>query len=134
MKKFTVSALFLLGILLTNLSAVPAPAKVSPMAKLMREMLQFIKTEKLNIQNGKAPQLLPKEFANIKTARVTRGKKFSPRHKEYIASFIDELGNYYKANDSTERKVHFNTMVTTCITCHKEECPGPVRTIKENLF
>ncbi len=134
MKKLTVCALFLVGIILPHISAVPARAKISPMAKLMREMLLFIKTERLNIESGKAPQLLPKEFTKIKTARVTRGKKFAPRHNEYVASFMDELGNYYQVNDSVARKAFFNALVITCVTCHKEECPGPVRTIQENLF
>ena len=109
-----------------------APEKASPMAKLMRDMLTCIKKERYRIQEGFKPQPYPTRFEKIKTAQVTEGKKPAKDHEQYIATFMTQLNAYYKYNTWNERKATFNTVINTCITCHEEECPGPIQTIKEN--
>lgn len=113
-------------------SSAALPVKESPMAKLMREMLKFIKEEKGRIEAGKEPHPFPKQFEKIKTAKLTTGKKPAKDHEQYLTSFLQQLNFYYKANDAIERKQSFNTLINTCITCHEEECPGPIQTIKAN--
>lgn len=120
-------------ILFLSLTAVPEK-KISPMAKLMREMLKFIKEEKAQIEAGKEPLPFPKKFEKIKTAKITAGKKLSNDHERYLTAFLNELNAYYKAKNTNERKQALNALINTCITCHEEECPGPIQTIKENRF
>lgn len=104
------------------------------MAKLMREMLKFIKEEKGRIETGKEPHPFPKHFEKIKTAKLTAGKRPAKDHEQYLASFLEKLNAYYKAKEVSERKQSLNVLINTCITCHEEECPGPIQTIKANRF
>lgn len=104
------------------------------MAKLMRDMLTYIKKERYRIQEGLKPQPYPTRFKNIKTAQLTQGKKPAKDHEQYINSFMQGLDTYYKYNTWNERKASFNTIITTCVTCHEEECPGPIQTIKDNTL
>lgn len=118
---------------LATMSFSLAPEKDSELAKLMKQMMEFIKTEKANIEAGKAPAMYPKSFSKVHTAKVTPGKALSAEHTKYADDFITALSFYYKAETLEERKSKFNNVVYTCITCHKEECPGPISSIRLNL-
>jgi hypothetical protein len=109
------------------------PSTESPMAKLMRQMLLYIKTEKINIASNAPRQTYPEHFKKIHKAKITPGKKLSTEHEEFKNSFLKELDNYYAAEPSNRQTV-FNSMINTCITCHEHECPGPISTIKSNLL
>lgn len=124
--------LFVLAVVMVTAPSFTAPEKASPMAKLMRDMLTYIKKERYRIQEGLKPQPYPTRFEKIKTAQVTAGKKPAKDHEQYITTFMAQLNAYYKYNTWNERKATFNTVINTCITCHEEECPGPIQTIKEN--
>lgn len=132
MKHRIVSTLFLVALSVIISSSNSMADKLSPMAKLMREMLKFVKEEKGRIEAGKEPHPFPKQFEKIKTAKLTNGKKPAKDHEQYLASFLEQLNAYYKAKENTERKQSFNMLINTCITCHEEECPGPIQTIKAN--
>lgn len=109
------------------------PEKDSELAKLMKQMMEFIKNEKANLEAGKAATMYPKSFDKVRTAKVTPGKQLSSEHTKYADDFITALSFYYKAETLEERKGKFNNVVYTCITCHKEECPGPISSIRLNL-
>lgn len=124
--------LFVLAVVMVTAPSFTAPEKTSPMAKLMRDMLTYIKKERYRIQEGLKPQPYPTRFEKIKTAQLTAGKKPAKDHEQYITTFMTQLNAYYKYNTWNERKATFNVVIGTCITCHEEECPGPIQTIKEN--
>lgn len=120
------------GLMLISFVLLLCSADSSPLAKLMRQMLTFVKTEKQLIEANKPRQKLPKQFANIKTAKVTPGKKLSVNHAQYIQNFQTELNAYYHAD--ADRKAQFNKLVNACITCHQRECPGPIQTIEQTII
>jgi len=100
----------------------------SPMAKLMRQMLNYLKVEQQLVSSGKPRQDYPTLFGKIKNAKTTAGKKLSAEHAEYEAAFFSNLEMYYKADDA-QRKEKFNLLISTCVQCHEHECPGPISTI-----
>ena len=61
-----------------------ALAHESEMTRLMRHMLQYIKTEKQQLALGKKTQRFPKKFVQINTAKVTEGKKLAEHHAAFI--------------------------------------------------
>lgn len=132
MKQQIVSTLFLVALSVVISSSTITADKVSPMAKLMREMLKYIKEEKGRIEAGQEPISFPKQFEKIKTAKLTSGKRPAKDHEQYLTSFLEKLNAYYQVKQNGERKQAFNTLINTCITCHEEECPGPIQTIKAN--
>lgn len=134
MKNKLLAALFLFAVVIINCSVSFPKEKLSPMAKLMREMLDYLKEEKLRIEAAKPPLPFPKNFINIRKAKMTSGKMKAKEHQQYMNSFMQELGDYYQAVDSVERRQSFNVLINTCITCHEEECPGPIQAIKIYRF
>ena len=115
----------------SSFNQVQEPSKMS---KLMRQMLDYIKTEKENIANGKEMQSYPTYFSKMKTAKVTEGKKLVENHKELMTNFYAGVENYYKAGTTLERKESFNLLVNNCSTCHQYESPGPISTIQKNII
>lgn len=110
-----------------------AAMPVSPMAKLMRQMLTFLDVEKQNIAQNKPVQEFPKSFEKINTAKLTEGKKPSADHGAYIQNFQRGLTRYYESVNTPQRASTFNLLVSSCITCHEHECPGPIQRIEKNL-
>lgn len=97
-------------------------------------MLDYIKKEKVLIEENKHRQPYPYFIQKMTTAKITEGKKLSVDHSEYSTQFLTGLDKYYKDTDDNKRKETFNTVVNACVTCHKRECPGPVQTIQQNLL
>ncbi len=111
-----------------------AADKPSELTRLMRQMLSYIKQEKLQIENNKPALHFPTTLQKVSKAKITAGKKISNEHRQYIADFFGELNHYYQKQDSAERRTGFNLLVSSCINCHQHECPGPIVVIKKNLL
>lgn len=108
--------------------------KPSELAKLMKQMLAYIQQEKKQIEKNQPAHFFSATVQKVNKAKITVGKKLSNEHEKYISDFFQKLNDYYSAKDSTDRVVSFNLMVSSCVTCHKHECPGPIQVIEKNLF
>jgi hypothetical protein len=105
-------------------------APVSPMAKLMREMLTFLKKEKKAIENREVKNHFPTHRHHIYNAALTPGKQFSPQHKDLSDDLLNKVQAYENASSLAERKEKFNLIIQSCVACHVKVCPGPVETIQ----
>lgn len=105
--------------------------EMSEMATLMRKMLTFLKVEKEKIALNEAAQTYPTEFLAIKSAKITEGKELSENHKMMLDSFFISLDQYYQPVATIDRKIVYNSMINKCLTCHEQECPGPIPAIKK---
>ena len=105
--------------------------EMSEMSTLMRKMLTFLKVEKEKIALNEPAQAYPTEFLAIKSAKVTEGKELSENHKMMLDSFFISLDLYYQPTTAIDRKVTYNNMINKCLTCHEQECPGPIPAIKK---
>lgn len=131
MKNRVVLLAFLCALFFTN-SAFVSFSSESELAKVMKQMLAFVKKEKPLIEAGKKRQAYPYYFQKMYKAKVTEGKKLSVDHDEYIGVLLKAVDTYYKDTPDDKRRASFNQMINACVTCHKRECPGPVQTIKQN--
>ena len=49
---------------------------------------------------------------------------------EAYYSFSSRLESHVNKMESEEAVVEFNSMVKTCVACHKNTCPGPIKKIQ----
>ncbi len=108
--------------------------KQSELAKLMKQMLAYIQQEKRQIENNQPAHRFPATLQKVNKAKITAEKKLSNEHEKYVSDFFQKLNDYYSAKDSADRVVSFNLMVSSCVSCHKHECPGPIQVIEKSLF
>jgi hypothetical protein len=106
----------------------------SELAKLMKQMLVYIQQEKKQIEKNQPAHIFPATVQKVNKAKITVGKKLSNEHEKYVSDFFQKLNDYYSVKDSADRVVSFNLMVSSCVSCHKHECPGPIQVIEKNLF
>ncbi len=102
----------------------------SELALLMRAMFEEGMTTKEEVLAGK-PGKFDLAYQKIHTATPTEeGKNASTEYilfaKAYEAS-VDRLRNA----DDAGRPQAYQTMVETCMNCHKQVCPGPMVRIKK---
>lgn len=125
------SFLLLLIFISTNSFSIDKPSELS---KVMRQMLDYIKTEKTNIASQLPAQPLPKSFEKIFTAKVTPGKRLLSNHEQYAKESLALLNTYTGKKELAERQKTFNLAVESCISCHELVCPGPIATIRQNII
>ena len=110
------------------------PNGASELAQLMRTMEAQSETWKKEIEDGK-PELspVPNLYNTLKTAIPTEdGMK-----NENFDAFSDDFVRFSKAlvkTDVNNRKAAFNTMISGCLTCHSQMCPGPIKRINKFYF
>ncbi len=134
MKRRTGVILWMVISIVIMSSMITPKEKPSEMSKLMKSMLVYIQNEKQLIETNKPVSRLSVDAQKMGKAKITKGKKLSKNHKQYVDRFFEDLEKYYLVKDSSERIATFNKMVSSCITCHQHECPGPITVIKKNLF
>lgn len=104
--------------------------KNSELAILMREMKEHSLKLKAEISSGKVESLYPGKFNNIFTATPTdsavKGQLFNALSQTYLNALME----IYHSPDSN-LVFNYNRMINTCIGCHKNFCPGPIRILKK---
>lgn len=103
------------------------------MEGLMKQMLKYIRAERIQIESNQPALAFPVKQKQLKTAKV-HGKKPSTEHVMYIDDFFARLNEYQQTKDSVQRRTTYNIMLNSCINCHRHECPGPVQVIQKSLF
>lgn len=105
---------------------------VSELALLMRQMHEDAKTWRQQIINGDSLNNQPDYFAKLLIATPTEGR--SPGQQTIFASQVAEYtgaGTALFDTTGTPLPEKYNILVTSCINCHKQLCPGLVKTIKK---
>lgn len=105
------------------------PNGSSELAITMREMMDFSQQLKSDIENKKSPGQYPESIRKILTAKETEGM-ISDREvfTGYANHYLSSLDSVYAEGDVV---VHYNGMVTSCVSCHSSYCQGPIPTIKK---
>jgi len=102
----------------------------SELALLMRDMYNEAVEVKKQIKN-KEPIELSLDYEKILSAHATEPEKAaSPEFKAFAKSYLQTI-EAIKTAKSSEKLVHYNSMVNNCIACHKTLCPGPLVRIKK---
>jgi hypothetical protein len=102
-------------------------AQDSELALLMREMHEQAKLLKLLLLNGEDIDPYEAEADFILEAEPTRPSVKGDEFESFARYFLKSNKDIYQ-NPGIE---NYNIMVESCVACHKEFCPGPVRTIQK---
>lgn len=105
------------------------PNKDSELAILMRDLTLNVELMKDQIQEGLSPEILVK-LEELHTAIPTDSNLRSNEvYTELTNSFIESIESL---EETKEQKIEkYNTMLQTCIQCHKYVCPGPIKKIRK---
>ena len=103
----------------------------SELALLMRDMFKHLENEKSGISALKNPGIYPVEFEKIGTAIRSSPETGGEHFNEFCLLYISALKQYH-ASDSLKSQINnFNNLVRSCVACHNNECPGPVKKIEK---
>jgi hypothetical protein len=126
--------------LLTTLSVLAAcaggnkadvnPNGSSELAVLMRDMFDDGMKVKTNLLAGGEPQI-ECNYSKIHTAKPTEASKTENPVFPTFASAYEASVTAFKSATPYQRVDAYQHMVTSCIDCHNEICPGPIRKIKK---
>lgn len=99
----------------------------SELALLMREMHEQAKLLKLLLVNGEDIDQYEADVDFILEAEPTRPSVQGDEFESFARYFLKTNKEIYQ-NPGID---NYNIMVESCVACHKEFCPGPVRTIQK---
>lgn len=107
--------------------------KDSEMALLMREMYIFNEKTKEKIINNQELGEFPENFLNIHSAILTDPTVRTSNFDAFSKGFITKQQILF-SDTSKATKEQFNTMVNSCVACHKTTCIGPIPKIEKLLI
>jgi hypothetical protein len=106
------------------------PNGSSELSLLMRDMQKYTNEAKADIKAGKNPAPYPAAFDKIHTAKISDRMEKSDYYKSFGDLYMMAVKNY--ATSTPENRVEtYNNMVSACMACHSQHCPGPVPVIRK---
>lgn len=94
----------------------------------MRDMFEESDSLKQLVKEGKQLSGLRK-FEDIHSAIPTDSDASGPVFEAFAESYVNSIKALETSDSSTV--FNFNNMVTQCMNCHTEFCPGPKKRIKQ---
>lgn len=102
----------------------------SELALLMRDMFDEAERIKKNIKNGQEFEV-KLDHEKILTAHATEPEKAnSQQFKDFAKMYLANLEQLKKSNEENVEMV-FQSLVSSCLSCHQQLCPGPMVRIKK---
>lgn len=102
----------------------------SELALTMRDLYNRLKITRDSLRSGHtvSPGLIA-EVERLHTDTPTEAGKTDETYHAFADLFI----NAYKTFelDTTGQVASYNAMIESCVACHQQKCPGPVKTIKK---
>lgn len=102
----------------------------SELALLMREMWDDCMRVKEEVEAGKESNFSFDPKA-IFTAHATEPEKAASETYRQMGEVYLRASESFEKAGSTERKDYYQALITTCVSCHKQLCPGPVAKINK---
>ncbi|MFM8918216.1 MAG: hypothetical protein ACKOGP_10815 [Bacteroidota bacterium] len=109
------------------------PNGSSELSKLMREMQDYTNRAKAGLKTNAKPEPYPVAFDKIHTAKITDGMSKSDYYRSFSDLYVMSVKNYAKSGKSNRVETYHN-MVSACLACHSQHCPGPVPVIKKMMW
>lgn len=102
----------------------------SELALLMRKMMHASESMKEMVLQGNLPKEFPEEFMNIHTAKPTDSDTKKASFDGFASSYISNVKTFV-SSPKEELTKNYNAMITACVNCHSEHCPGPLKAINK---
>ncbi len=108
----------------------PLMYEASELAALMRRMEEENKEMRSQILEGNYPDSYPEDYANIHTAEATNPRDINETFHSLAQLYLENMDAIVEAEGEAVIPA-FNTMVSTCISCHQLYCQGPIPRIRK---
>ena len=105
----------------------------SELALLMEEFYVYNDSLKNQIINDEALSLLPVNFNEIHTANMTARFDRDENFQMFANLFEKHQKAVYEVSKDSLKQA-FNTVIHSCIACHKTTCTGPIPRIQKLLI
>ena len=105
----------------------------SDLSKLMRTMTSDAKKLREKVQKGDKIPMFYKKYKRIYTASPSSDNKKGDEFDALARAFLTNCERLHSSDDEN-RKLAYNSMVTSCIRCHEKYCPGPLSMLKRMIL
>lgn len=102
----------------------------SELALLMRKMMHTSESLKEMIKQGNLPKEFPEEFMKIHTAQPTDSETKKASFDGFASNYINNMKILFES-PKEELTKNYNAVITACVSCHSEHCPGPLKAINK---
>ena len=141
-KLFIIASVFLLMVLSSQLTeSEPASISIckdsvdvnpngsSELSILMRKMYDHAAAARKDVKAKKIKRTYPAEFAKIYTATPTDSLTKNEHFNTFADIYMRSLKSF-KSSDAGNLVDNYNGIVSACVACHSQHCPGPLFKIK----
>jgi len=113
--------------------------EASELADKMRDMAVDMEELKLKVNTGsisiKDIDKLISSHSTMSSDEPTDIKEIQPSFQLFSNIYIEQLKELktiiLKQGEISEQILLFNSALTTCVSCHREHCPGPISRIEK---
>lgn len=114
-------------------TAVLYPNQDAPLALLMREMFLDMEEIRVSVENTEAIKSYLEKHKDILNAIPTNPKVKTAEFQLMGNAYLESL--MILENSSQELMMeNYKTLVSSCLGCHQQYCPGPVKRINKLII
>lgn len=106
------------------------PNEDAPLALLMREMFEDLEEVKVAVGNGERIKSYVEKHRNLLEVKPTDPKVKTPIFHMMGEAYLESLANLEESPLELV-KANYQTVINTCLGCHQQYCPGPVKRIQQ---
>jgi len=106
-------------------------AEFSELALLMKEIHEDAKKWKAELEAGEQPADSLKIYEKIVTSTPTKAEVKGPVFEGFAAMYQARLDSLFHAGELDMAKDAYNNLISSCVDCHGQYCPGPIPTIEK---
>lgn len=103
----------------------------SELALLMRQIHEDAKGWKSILESDSLVLDSVKIYEALVTSTPTNADVTGPVFNGFAQNYQNSVDEFLAAKDISLAKVAYNNLVASCVSCHTEFCPGPIKTIKK---
>lgn len=109
-------------------------AEWSELALLMRDIHEDAKDWRASIDAGELIRDSMAIYDIMVNSTPTDSLVTGPVFEGFSQNYQTSLDSFLLVGNIELAKVKYNNLVTACISCHQEYCPGPIKTIRKLYF
>lgn len=106
-------------------------AESSELALLMKQIHEDAKKWRADLEAGRQPDDNLDIYNKLVASTPTKAHVKGPVFEGFASMYQARLDSMFYAGDLELAKGAYNNLVSSCVDCHGEYCPGPIPTIKK---
>lgn len=106
-------------------------AEFSELALLMKEIHEDAKKWRAKLEAGENPSDTLQIYEKLVTSTPTKAEVKGPVFESFASLYQARLDSMFYAGDLNVAKDAYNDLISSCVDCHGQYCPGPIPTIEK---